>query len=164
MSLSLSFVHGIRWACVMCILQLVYLTNSFLKITKEEKAWAYRLCERYWRSKCQLTKQGESCRRTRTKPEEPPPPPTHPSTAKQAPQNCIHQQNLRRMRFLDRPKTAGPSLARAPALYQSVPAGIFRIHSNLTKVLLSFDTDQKSIIKRWMVDFWSVKHKIFTLW
>ena len=29
------------------------------------------------------------------------------------------------MRFLDRPKTAGPSLARAPALYQSVPAGSF---------------------------------------
>ena len=27
------------------------------------------------------------------------------------------------MRYLDRPKTAGPSLARAPALYQSVPAG-----------------------------------------
>ena len=64
-----------------CSLQFVELardlTNSFLKITKEEKAWAYRLCERYWRSKCQLTKQGESCRQTRTKPEEPPSP--HPS-------------------------------------------------------------------------------------
>ena len=30
---------------------------------------------------------------------------------------------LEAMRYLDRPKTAGPSLARAPALYQSVPAG-----------------------------------------
>ena len=57
--------------------------------------------------------------------------------------HCICSQIVKRMRFLDRPKTAGPSLARAPALYQSVPAGIFHPQISAAKSFsLCHDSDQ----------------------